>query len=91
MNLVGDDLKNPCLDYIENIIFGSNSATFKAGSKTYATFEEVKADFLSETLKEVRSWNVTPLHRDLSLSPLHRYTATPLHRYIVLTRRFAPR
>ncbi|GMH86827.1 hypothetical protein TrST_g12239 [Triparma strigata] len=52
MNLVGDDLKNPCLDYIENIIFGSNSATFKAGSKTYATFEEVKADFLSETLKE---------------------------------------
>ena len=52
MNLVGDDLKNPCLDYIQNIIFGKPDATFTAGSKTYENFEAVKTDFLGETLKE---------------------------------------
>ena len=49
-----DDLKNPCLDYIEHIVMSLPEATFTAGGTTYTTFGEVKANFLSGKLSEVR-------------------------------------
>jgi tyrosyl-tRNA synthetase len=35
MQLTVDTLKNPCLDYIQNIVFSPTGATFTAGSTTY--------------------------------------------------------
>lgn len=52
MHLVEDDLKNPCLDYIKNIIFTAPNATFTAGEKTFAEFEPVKKGFLSGEISE---------------------------------------
>ena len=52
MHLVEDDLKNPCLDYIQHIILCPPGATFTAGGKTYVEFAGVKADFVSGALGE---------------------------------------
>mmetsp|Transcript_89835 Transcript_89835/g.256848 ORF Transcript_89835/g.256848 Transcript_89835/m.256848 type:complete len:544 (-) Transcript_89835:417-2048(-) len=52
IRLVEDDLKNPCLDYIEHIVMSLPEATFTAAGTTYQEFEQVKADFLSEKLSE---------------------------------------
>jgi tyrosyl-tRNA synthetase len=52
MHLVKDDIKNPCLDYIKNIIFSPPSATFSAGGITYADFETVKSKFLDGEISE---------------------------------------
>lgn len=41
MHLKVDTLKNPCLDYIQIIIFSPPGATFTAGDKTYTGFETV--------------------------------------------------
>lgn len=61
MHLTDDDLKNPCLDYVENIVLSPPNSTFTvlAGAdaagetKTYTKFEEVKADFLSGVVSEI--------------------------------------
>ena len=47
MHLVEDSLKNPCLDYIQHIIFSPPGATFTVGETTYSDFESVKTKFLS--------------------------------------------
>ena len=47
MHLVADQLKNPCLDYVEHILFSKPEATFAAGGTTYDTFQAVKEAFLS--------------------------------------------
>jgi tyrosyl-tRNA synthetase len=52
MHLVEDDLKNPCLDYIQHIILCPPGATFTAGGKTYKTFAPVKKDFVGGKLSE---------------------------------------
>lgn len=52
MHLKVDTLKNPCLDYVENIIFSPPNATFTAGSRTYHDFAPVRSDFLSGALSE---------------------------------------
>jgi tyrosyl-tRNA synthetase len=52
MHLKVDKLKNPCLDYIQNIIFSPPNATFTAGSTTFNDFDSVRAAFLSHTLSE---------------------------------------
>ena len=52
MHLVKDDIKNPCLDYIEHIIFSPPGATFSAGGITYPDFETVKAKFLDGDISE---------------------------------------
>ena len=53
MHLVKDDIKNPCLDYIENIIFSPPGATFSAGGIAYPDFETVKAKFLDGDISEI--------------------------------------
>ena len=52
MHLVQDALKNPCLDYVQHIIFCMPNATFVAAGKTYSDFAGVRDDFLSEKLSE---------------------------------------
>jgi tyrosyl-tRNA synthetase len=53
LQLVKDSLKNPCLDYIQHIIFAPPSATFTAGGRTYNNFAAVKSNFLSGVISEV--------------------------------------
>lgn len=52
MQLKEDKLKNPCLDYIQHIIFSPPGSTFKAGSTTYDDFAAVRSDFLNGKLSE---------------------------------------
>jgi len=52
MHLIEDDLKNPCLDYIQNIVFGPPNATFPCNGKTYDNFISVREDFVSGTIPE---------------------------------------
>jgi tyrosyl-tRNA synthetase len=52
MHMVEDDLKNPCLDYVEHIVLAPPNSTFSAGGKTYADFASCKADFVAGTLSE---------------------------------------
>ena len=52
MHLKEDKLKNPCLDYIDNIIFSPPGATFTAGAVTYDSFPPVREAFLNGTLSE---------------------------------------
>jgi tyrosyl-tRNA synthetase len=50
--LVVDELKNPCLDYIEHIVFKPPNATFEANGVIYQTSKDVKVAFLNGTLSE---------------------------------------
>ena len=50
MHLVEDTLKNPCLDYVQHIIFSPPGATFTAGGTTYTDFVTVKQAFLQASL-----------------------------------------
>ena len=53
MQLVKDDLKNPCLDYIKHIVLCPAGSSFEAGGTVYDNFAAVKADFLEGRLSEV--------------------------------------
>eukprot|EP00537_Pseudo-nitzschia_pungens_P004470 CAMPEP_0172366344 /NCGR_PEP_ID=MMETSP1060-20121228/14775_1 /TAXON_ID=37318 /ORGANISM="Pseudo-nitzschia pungens, Strain cf. cingulata" /LENGTH=769 /DNA_ID=CAMNT_0013090159 /DNA_START=64 /DNA_END=2373 /DNA_ORIENTATION=+ len=52
MQLTDNKLKNPCLDYIENIIFSPPNATFTAGGTTYNDFDSVRDKFLAGEMSE---------------------------------------
>jgi Tyrosyl-tRNA synthetase len=52
MHLTKDTLKNPCLDYIQNIILCPPGSTFTVQGKTYDTFEPIRADFLDGKITE---------------------------------------
>lgn len=52
MHLKEDKIKNPCLDYIHNIIFSPPDATFTAGDTTYSDFATVRDKFLAEEISE---------------------------------------
>mmetsp|Transcript_9549 Transcript_9549/g.20037 ORF Transcript_9549/g.20037 Transcript_9549/m.20037 type:complete len:776 (+) Transcript_9549:58-2385(+) len=52
MQLKDIKIKNPCLDYIENIIFSPPNATFTAGGTTYSDFETVRDKFLAGDMSE---------------------------------------
>ena len=52
MQLKEIKIKNPCLDYIENIIFSPPDATFTAGETTYSDFETIREKFLAGDISE---------------------------------------
>jgi tyrosyl-tRNA synthetase len=52
MSLVKDDLKNPCLDYLQYILFSNEQFVFKVGDKSYGTFADAKDAFLSGAIDE---------------------------------------
>jgi tyrosyl-tRNA synthetase len=87
MQLVKDDLKNPCLDYVKNIIFSPPDATFKTpnGNKEYAAYEEVRQAFISgemseAELKEVRLSYATHPHAFFFFNVFNMYFLTCLYR-----------
>lgn len=53
MHLVEEKIKNPCLDYIKNIIFSPPGATFTAGGTTYDDFATVRDKFLTGEMSEI--------------------------------------
>lgn len=52
MHLVQDTLKNPCLDYIQNIILCPPGATFTVNGVTYAEFPPIREAFLNGDITE---------------------------------------
>lgn len=54
MSLTQDLLKNPCLDYVEHIVFASPDASFVAAGRTFESFATVRAAFVSEELTEAQ-------------------------------------
>lgn len=52
MQLKVDNLKNPCLDYIENIILSPPGATFTVNNITYKEFSSIRAAFLAGGIAE---------------------------------------
>ena len=52
MHLTEDKLKNPCLDYVQHIIFSLPGANFKVGGRVYDAFEAVRDDFVGGRLSE---------------------------------------
>ena len=52
MHLTEDALKNPCLDYVQHILFSVPGATFTAGGVTYTDYESVRAAFVGGKLSE---------------------------------------
>mmetsp|Transcript_10487 Transcript_10487/g.33533 ORF Transcript_10487/g.33533 Transcript_10487/m.33533 type:complete len:800 (-) Transcript_10487:352-2751(-) len=52
LSLVEDDLKNPCLDYVQHIVMTQPNAVFAAGGREYPDFESARAAFLSGELAE---------------------------------------
>ena len=56
LQLIKDELKNPCLDYVKNIILNDDptaKTTFTAAGITYNKFEDVKDAFLTGKMSEV--------------------------------------
>jgi tyrosyl-tRNA synthetase len=54
MQLKVDNLKNPCLDYIENIILCPPGADFTVNGVTYTEFAPIRADFLGGKITEAQ-------------------------------------
>ena len=52
MHLVENDLKNPCLDYVEHIIFSVPDQVFKCGGVDYKAFADVREAFMGGKLDE---------------------------------------
>lgn len=52
MRLVEDKLKNPVLDYIQNIILSPPDATFEANGTTYKDFGLIRSAFLAGEITE---------------------------------------
>jgi tyrosyl-tRNA synthetase len=52
MHLTEDALKNPCLDYVQHILFSVPGATFTAGGQAFASADAVRAAFTSGALSE---------------------------------------
>jgi len=52
MHLDEDVLKNPCLDYVQHIIFSVPSATFSAGGTTFTNYADVRTAFTGGKLSE---------------------------------------
>lgn len=73
MHLTTDKLKNPCLDYIQNIILSPAGATFTAAGTQYKEFALVKAAFLdgSITEEQLKTGLITELNQ--LLEPVRKH------------------
>lgn len=73
MHLVKDDLMNPCLDYIQYILFSQDGFVFKTAEKSYTRFEEVKAAFVAGQLSEKSLKDTLIREINLLLEPVRRH------------------
>mmetsp|Transcript_38174 Transcript_38174/g.87333 ORF Transcript_38174/g.87333 Transcript_38174/m.87333 type:complete len:757 (-) Transcript_38174:206-2476(-) len=85
MQLIEDKLKNPCLDYVQHIVFAAPNAKFVAGSTTFASFEAVRDAFLTEKLSEedLKKGLITALNR--LLQPVREHFTTDPEAVRILT------
>jgi tyrosyl-tRNA synthetase len=68
-----DRLKNPCLDYIEHIIFSPPGASFTAGEVQYTEFSTVRAAFLDGTISEEQLKRGLTVELNRLLEPVRRH------------------
>jgi tyrosyl-tRNA synthetase len=52
LQLVADELKNPCLDYIRHIILSPPYSTFDCNGKQYTDFDSIRNDFINGIISE---------------------------------------
>eukprot|EP00668_Euglena_longa_P014210 GGOE01018187.1.p1 GENE.GGOE01018187.1~~GGOE01018187.1.p1 ORF type:complete len:704 (-),score=232.83 GGOE01018187.1:290-2401(-) len=76
LHLVEDSLKNPCLDYIEHILFSKPDAHFSVGGTTFSNFDDVKDAFLSEKLSEAELKDGLILAVNELLEPVRQHFQT---------------
>ena len=75
MHLTVDTLKNPCLDYIEHIIFSPPGATFTIESETFVNFDSVKSLYLSGAISENQLKKGLVLALNKLLEPVRQHFA----------------
>lgn len=73
MHLVKDELKNPCLDYVKNILFSREGFVFKAGNTTYSTCEDVRDAFVSGALSEAELKDTLIKEINILLDPIRQH------------------
>ena len=72
-----DDLENPCLDYVEHIVFAKRSGVaFEAGGRSFASFAAVKAAFLGGALSEGDLKNALVESVDALVAPVRDHFAS---------------
>eukprot|EP00516_Mucochytrium_quahogii_P006577 CAMPEP_0203754360 /NCGR_PEP_ID=MMETSP0098-20131031/7959_1 /ASSEMBLY_ACC=CAM_ASM_000208 /TAXON_ID=96639 /ORGANISM=" , Strain NY0313808BC1" /LENGTH=736 /DNA_ID=CAMNT_0050645319 /DNA_START=214 /DNA_END=2420 /DNA_ORIENTATION=- len=84
MSLVEDDLKNPCLDYVEHIVMSQPNAVFKAGNKSFTSFQPVKDAFLSGEISETELKTGLADCVNVLMQPVRDHFATDPHARKVL-------
>lgn len=52
LHLVEDELKNPCLDYIQYIVMNGPNSDFSVAGTTYTKFSDVREAFVNGTISE---------------------------------------
>mmetsp|Transcript_51903 Transcript_51903/g.123538 ORF Transcript_51903/g.123538 Transcript_51903/m.123538 type:complete len:744 (+) Transcript_51903:84-2315(+) len=76
MHLTKDDLKNPCLDYVQYILFSKEGFKFEAGGKSYATFQSVKDAFVAGVISEDQLKDGIIAEVNLLLEPVRQHFST---------------
>mmetsp|Transcript_79597 Transcript_79597/g.170676 ORF Transcript_79597/g.170676 Transcript_79597/m.170676 type:complete len:745 (-) Transcript_79597:188-2422(-) len=76
MHLVKDDLMNPCLDYLKFILFSKEGYSFKAGSKSYTKYEDVKSAFVAGEISETLLKDRLIEEINLLLEPVRQHFQT---------------
>jgi len=79
MQLVKDELKNPCLDYVKNILFCKPGYVFSAGGENYTEYESVKEAFVSGKLSEKLLKERIIEEVNALLEPVRQHFATDPH------------
>jgi tyrosyl-tRNA synthetase len=73
MQLVKDELKNPCLDYAQYIVFSREGATVEISGRIYSDFTELKSAFVSGDVKEEELKTCLAAEVNNILEPVRRH------------------
>jgi len=76
MSLVKDDLMNPCLDYVQYILFSAEGYSFKCGGKSYGSFPDVKEAFVSGVISESQLKDTLIEEVNALLEPVRKHFET---------------
>lgn len=76
MQVIQDDLKNPVLDYIQNICMSDPQAKFTVEGTEYTSFDAVKADFCSGAISETALKEALIDQLNALLEPVRRHFVT---------------
>lgn len=73
LHLVEDDLQNPCLDYVKNILFAKEGFSMEANGKVYTDFGSVKAAFQSGDVSETQLKDCLIREINVLLEPVRQH------------------